>query len=441
MAKKILVLGAGLVAGPLVRYLLDQPDYEVKVADIFLEKAEKLVGSQPHGKALVFDSRNDAQLEREIPDADLVVSLLPAAFHPKIAELCLRFRKNMVTASYVSPQIQAMAEKAKRAGITILNEIGLDPGIDHMEAMRIIDKLKAKGSIIKSFRSYCGGLPAPEACDNPWNYKFSWSPLGVLKASKSPAVFLENSKTREISSEKLFDSCTCIYIEGLGEFEGYPNRNSLPYIQLYGIDSVEIMLRGTLRYPGWCQTMQYIKKLDLLSEDMIYLKGKTYGDFMRILHKISEDQEVCKYISSYLKLPSDSDVIHRMEWLGLWNEDVIPIEKGTALEVLGNRMYERMSYQPGERDMIILQHEFVSIDQDGNTEKIISSLVDYGIPYEDSSMARTVGLPAAIGAKLILNGKINEKGVIIPVKKEFYDPILKELEHQGISFTTKQVLP
>lgn len=441
MSKKILVLGAGLVAGPLVRYLLDQPDYEVKVADIFLEKAEKLVGSHPHGKALVFDSRNDTQLEREIPDADLIVSLLPTAFHPKIAELCLRFRKNMVTASYVSPKIKAMDEKAKRAGITILNEIGLDPGIDHMEAMRIIDKLKAKGSIIKSFRSYCGGLPASEACDNPWNYKFSWSPLGVLKASKSPAVFLENSKIREISSEKLFDSCTYIYIEGLGEFEGYPNRNSLPYIQLYEIESVETMLRGTLRYTGWCQTMQYIKKLDLLSEDMIYLKGKTYEDLMRTLHKIPEDQEVNKYISSYLKLPSDSDVIHRMEWLGLWNEDIIPIEKGTALEVLGNRMYERMAYQPGERDMIILQHEFVSLDQDGNTEKIISSLVDYGIPYKDSSMARTVGLPAAIGAKLILNGEINEKGVIIPVKKEFYDPILKELEHQGISFSTKQVSP
>jgi len=441
MSKKILVLGAGLVAGPLVRYLLDQPDYEVRVADIILKKAEKLVGSHPRGRAQVFDSRNDIQLEKEIPEVELVVSLLPADFHPKIAELCLRFRKNMVTASYVNPQIQALDEAAKQAGITILNEIGLDPGIDHMEAMRIIDKLKTKGSIIKSFRSYCGGLPAPEACDNPWKYKFSWSPLGVLKASKSPAVFLEDSITIEIPSETLFDSYTNIYIEGLGDFEGYPNRNSLPYIQLYGINSVETMLRGTLRYPGWCQTMHYIKKLDLLSEDMILLNGKTYEGFMRTLLRIPESQEVSEYISSFLKLNPDSEVLHRMEWLGLWNDDIIIKEKGTALEVLSERMYERMSYHPGERDMIILQHEFVSTDQDGKTEKIISSLVDYGIPFKDSSMARTVGLPAAIGAKLILDGAIKGKGVIIPVNKELYDPILKELELQGISFITKQVLP
>jgi saccharopine dehydrogenase (NADP+, L-glutamate forming)/spermidine synthase len=441
MSKKILVLGAGLVAGPLVKYLLDQPDYEVKVADIILEKAEKLAGSHPRGQALVFDSRNEAQLEREIQGVELVVSLLPATFHPKIAELCLRNRKNMVTASYVNPQIQAMDGEAKQAGIIILNEIGLDPGIDHMEAMRIIDKLKTKGSIIKSFRSYCGGLPAPEACDNPWNYKFSWSPSGVLRASKSPAVFLEDSKNIEVSSNKLFDSCTNIYIEGLGDFEGYPNRNSLPYIQLYGIDSVQTMFRGTLRYPGWCQTMPYIKKLNLLSEDLIHFQGKTYEGFMRTLLRIPENQEVSKYIASILKLDSDSEVMHRLEWLGLWNEDVITIEKGTALEVLSERMYERMSYRPGERDMIILQHEFVSTDQDGNIEKIISSLVDYGIPFKDTSMARTVGLPAAIGVKLIVDGKIKEKGVTIPVKKELYDPILKELERQGISFTTKQVLP
>ncbi|MBN2245250.1 MAG: saccharopine dehydrogenase NADP-binding domain-containing protein [Candidatus Aminicenantes bacterium] len=439
MSNKILVLGAGLVAGPLVKYLLDQPDFEVIVADIIAEKAESLIGSHSRGESLVLDSRNDANLEKAVPVVDLVVSLLPFTFHPKVAGLCLRHKKNMVTASYVNPQIQAMDKDARQAGITILNEVGLDPGIDHMEAMRIIDKLKADEVKIKSFRSFCGGLPAPEACDNPWNYKFSWSPLGVLHASKSAAVYLERSKIFEISSDDLFDSCREIKIEGLGVFEGYPNRNSLPYIKLYGIDSVETMLRGTLRYPGWCQTMKYVIRLGLLDEEIRDFSGMTYEGLMRALLKIPESQEVKEFMSTFLEIPLDSEILHKLEWLGLWNDDVIPIKRGTAMEVLSDRMYARMSYRSGERDMIVLQHEFIYSRQDGRQEKIISSLVDYGIPDQDSSMARTVGLPAAIGTRLILEGKVKEKGVIIPVKQELYGPILKELENQGISFVTKQI--
>ncbi len=439
MSKKILVLGAGLVAGPLVKYLLDQPDFEVIVADIIAEKAGNMIGSHPKGRSLVLDSRNDANLENAVKEVDLVVSLLPFTFHPKVASLCLRYKKNMVTASYVNPQIQAMDKEAKQAGITILNEVGLDPGIDHMEAMRIIDKLKADRAKIISFRSFCGGLPAPEDCDNPWNYKFSWSPLGVLHASKSPAVYLERSKPVEVSSDRLFDSCREIRIEGLGVFEGYPNRNSLPYIDLYGIDSVETMLRGTLRYPGWCQTMKYVIKLGLLDEEVRDFKGMTYEDFMRLLLKIPEGQEVNEYISSFLGVPLDSEILRKLEWLGLWDDDVISIERGTAMEVISDRMYARMFYRSRERDMIVLQHEFIYRKQDGSQEKIISSLVDYGIPGKDSSMARTVGLPAAIGTRLILNGKVKEKGVIIPVREELYGPILKELENQGISFVTKQI--
>jgi saccharopine dehydrogenase (NADP+, L-glutamate forming)/spermidine synthase len=432
--KTVLILGAGLVARPLVRYLLDQPDLRIEVASRTVSKAEKLVENHPRGAAKELNLKNEEGLKDEVSKADLVISMVPYGFHPKVAEYCIAFKKHMVTTSYVSEAMKKLDEGAKKAGIIILNEVGLDPGIDHMEAMRIIHEIEEKKGEVAGFTSYCGGLPAPEANTNPYGYKFSWSPIGVLLAGKNSAQYLKDGKEVFIPSEILFDSYIIINIKGLGDFEAYPNRNSLPYIELYGISKAKTMLRGTLRNIGWCQTMKKMIELGLLDQTEKDWTGFTYQSFLRVLLNNPAEKDLKKALAARLKIDPNSDIIKRIEWLGLLSEEKLPLEKGSALDVLAARMIEKLSFAEGERDMIILQHEFVASYPKGKKEKITSTLIDYGIPYGDSAMSRTVGLPAAIGTKLILEGKIKEKGVHIPVRPEIYKPILKELKGLGIEF-------
>jgi len=436
--KKVLILGAGLVAKPLVRYLLDQPDIEVEVASRTVSKAIKLIDNHPQGKAKELNLKNEEGLRDEVAHADLVISLVPYAFHPKVAKYCIDFQKHMVTTSYVSEIMQNLDAEAKRADILILNEVGLDPGIDHMEAMRIIHEINKKDGQVTSFTSYCGGLPAPEANTNPFGYKFSWSPIGVLLAGKNSAQYYKDGQQVFIPSENLFDDYKIIHIEGLGDFEGYPNRNSLPYIDLYNIGSTQTMLRGTLRNLGWCPTMKKIVEVGLLDEEVRDLSGMTYAGFLGDLLDAPGEEDLKKSLAAKLEMEEDADVIQNLEWLGLLDERPLPIEKGSSLDILGALMLEKLQYEEGERDMIVLEHTFEASYPDQKKEKITSTLIDYGIPGGDSSMARTVGLPAAIGTKLILEGKIKERGVHIPVKPAIYLPILQELKEKGIAFTEKR---
>ena len=436
--KKVLILGAGLVARPLVRYLLDQPDFKVEVASRTVSKAVKLIDNHPDGEARELNLKDEESLKKEIADADIIISMVPYSFHPKVAKYCIDYNKHMVTTSYVSEVMQNLNDEAKKAGILILNEVGLDPGIDHMEAMRIIHDVEEKGGEILSFTSYCGGLPAPEANTNPFGYKFSWSPVGVLLAGKNSAQYLKDGQQIFIPSEDLFKNYTLINIEGLGEFEGYPNRNSLPYIQLYGIQSSGTMLRGTLRNKGWCSTMKNMVDLGLLDEEEKEWEGFTFKDFMRHLMSSPAEEDIRKAMSSRLGIEEDSEVIKRLEWLGLFSDDHLPISKGTAMDILGAKMLEKLQYEEGERDMIILQHEFIAAYPEGKKERITSTLIDFGIPDGDSSMARTVGLPAAIGTRLILEGKMEQVGVHIPIIPEIYVPILQELKEMGIAFKEKR---
>lgn len=431
---RILILGAGLVARPLVRYLLDQPDFEVEVASRTVSKAVKLISGHPRGEAKELNLKNEEGLRAEIRGADLVISMVPYAFHPKVAKYCIDYKKPMVTTSYVSEVMRNLDGEARRAGIIILNEVGLDPGIDHMEAMRIIHQVEEKGGEISSFTSYCGGLPAPEANTNPFGYKFSWSPIGVLLAGKNSARFLKDGQEIFIAPENLFASYEIVPIEGLGEFEGYPNRDSLPYIDLYGIHSTKTMLRGTLRNKGWCATMKKIGELGLLDEREQEWSGMTFKHFLRALMNEPEEVNLRQALSSHLHIEEDSDIIQRLEWLGLLGEEPLPMEKGSPLQILAAKMTEKLRYEEGERDMIILQHTFIASYPDGQKEKITSTLVDFGIPGGDSSMARTVGLPAAISSRLILEGKVKRSGIQIPVLPEIYEPILEELKELGIAF-------
>lgn len=434
---KVLILGAGLVAGPLVRYLLDH-GYEVEVASRTVSKAVRLVDNHPNGTPKELNLKNEDALKQEVAGADVVISMVPYAFHTKVAKFCIHFGKHMVTTSYVSDAMGELDGEARRAGILILNEMGLDPGIDHMEAMRIIHEVEDAEGEITSFTSYCGGLPAPEANTNPFGYKFSWSPIGVLLAGKNPAEFRKEGKDVYIPPEDLFANYVKVDIEGLGEFEGYPNRNSLPYIDLYGIRSSRNVLRGTLRNPGWCPTMKKIVDLGLLEKEEADWTGFSYRSFMRKLMNNPAEEDLRKALAQHLKIETTSEVLDRLEWLGLFEDRPLSKTMASPLDILGERMLEKLQYSEGERDMIILQHTFEAKYPDEREEKIMSTLIDYGIPHGDSSMARTVGLPAAIGTRLILEGKINLTGVHIPVLHEIYRPVLEELKGTGIKFKEKR---
>ncbi len=436
--KKVLILGAGLVARPLVRYLLDQPDFQVEVASRTVSKAEKLIEGHPRGVAKELDLKSDEALKNEIARADIAISLVPYAFHPKVAELCIARQIPMVTTSYVSDAMKKLDGAAKKAGVLILNELGLDPGIDHMEAMRIIDEIHDRGGKLKSFVSFCGGLPAPEANTNPFGYKFSWSPVGVLLAGKNSAEYLMDGKKVLIPADKLFESYELRTIEGLGVFEGYPNRNSVQYAKLYGVPETKTILRGTLRNLGWCETIRTMVRLGVLDPEEKDRTGMTFAGLLRKLLG-TRSRDLRKVVSERLGLHPGLAIFRRLEWLGLFGEDPLPVPKASALDNLGARMIDKLSYADGERDMVILQHEFIAAYPGNRREKIISTLVDYGIPHGDSSMARTVGLPAAIGTRMILEGKIKETGVHIPVLPDIYKPIQEELGNLGIAFKEKRL--
>lgn len=436
--KKVLVLGAGMVSRPLVRYLLNQPDVYVKMASRTVSKAEKIINAHPKGDAVSLNVNDDMSLEKLVSDADIVVSLLPYMYHVKVAERCINYGKHMVTTSYVSDAMRALDKKAREGEVIILNEIGLDPGIDHMSAMKIIHTIHDRGGKVKSFSSYCGALPAPEASNNPFGYKFSWSPKGVLLASKNAAKYLKNGKEVHILGGELFEHYTIKTIEGVGHFENYPNRNSIPYIDMYGIPETETIYRGTLRNIGWCETMKKIADLGYLDEtERDDLEGLTFKEFLRKLIKSTKGNDLKKDFAKYLGIDTYSAVMKRLEWLGLFSNKPLPKDKKSPLDILNNKMLEKLKFESEERDMIVLHHEFIVEYPQHDREHITSTLVEYGVPHEDFAVARTVGLPAAIAVKMILEEKIVVRGVHIPVIPEIYNPVLHELEQMGITFKEK----
>lgn len=429
---KVLVFGAGLVAKPLVRYLLDR-GFQVTVASRTVSKAQDLVRGYANGQALAFDVTKEVdRLDDLVRGADLAVSLLPYIYHVQVAEACLRHRCHLVTTSYVKDEMRALDAAAKEVGVILLNEIGLDPGIDHMSAMRVIHRVHAAGGKIRSFRSYCGGLPAPDANDNPLGYKFSWSPRGVVLAGRNDARYKENGRVVDVPNARLFATHYVMWVEGLGDLEAYPNRDSLPYIDIYGIPEAETMYRGTLRNLGWCDVMQKLNELGYFSlEEQPDLPGKTFRQVMADLIGKPKTADLKADLVAYLNVSPNSGVMMALEWLGLL-DDVPVSPRTTLLDVLADQMLAKMPYREGERDMIVLVHEFVAAYPD-REEQITATLLDFGIPNGDTAMARTVGLPAAIASRLILEGKIQLTGVHIPVLPEIYEPVLDELADLGIA--------
>jgi saccharopine dehydrogenase (NADP+, L-glutamate forming) len=430
MAGEILVLGAGMVARPLVDYVLGRTDFGLKIASRTVSKAEALVGGRERGACRPLNVDDDGALAADVCDADLVISLVPYTYHVRIAEACLAHGKPLITTSYVSDGMRALDGRARDAGLLFLNEIGLDPGIDHMSAMRVIHAAAGEGGRVTSFRSYCGGLPAPEANTNPWGYKFSWSPEAVILASRNAARYLEDGRVVDVPGPELFADCRVVDVPGAGEFERYPNRDSLPYVETYGLEGVATMFRGTLRNQGWCATWLALSRLGFLDDRPRELGGATYAQFTaRVLGTSAEN--VRSEFAARAGVGEYDDIVKRLAWLGFFSAEAVPCDEAAPMDVLAQRLQEKCPYEEGERDMIALHHEFF-VAYGGRREFVTSTLVDYGVPGGDSAMARTVSLPAAIAARLMLEGKIEISGVHIPVVPEIYEPVLDELEALGI---------
>ncbi|TFF87028.1 saccharopine dehydrogenase [Candidatus Thorarchaeota archaeon] len=436
--KQVLCLGAGLVARPYVQYLSDN-DYHVTVASRTKSKAERLIHGCANAKAVRFDiTKDDDLLEKLVSDADLICSLLPYTFHVKAAKVAIHYGKHFCTTSYISDEMRNLDTPAKEAGVLLLNECGVDPGIDHMSAMKIIDDAHRNDGKIISFTSFTGGLPAPDANDNPFGYKLSWSPRGVLLAGRNDAHFLRDGREVTIPGKELFDNYEIMEVPGLGKFEGYPNRDSMSYIQIYDIPETQTMLRGTYRNQGWCGTLKKIADLGLLSLEEESFEGLTYSQMLRNTIGANEGNTRA-LVARQIGVDLDNPILDRLEWLGLFSDINIPEGLNTKLDALCHLFEEKMQYAPGERDMIVMRHEFI-IQYPDKKEKVTSTLIDYGIPDGDSSMSRTVALPVAIASRMILEGKIEITGVHRPILPEIYEPILDELERLGIEFEERRTV-
>ncbi len=428
--KNVLVLGTGLVSPPLIRFLLGLENVFVTAADVDPERARPLLEHHPRGRLQKLDVRDRRRLDELVADSNLVISLLPPPLHPVVAEHCLDHRVHLITTSYVGDAMRRLHERALQRNVLLLNEIGLDPGLDHMSAVRIIDEARRRGGHVVAFTSFCGGLPAPEASDNPFGYKFSWNPRGVLTAMRNTARYLFDGGTVTIPPDDLVKHCRAEVIDDT-IYEVYPNRDSLIYQELYGLSDAHTLIRGTLRRPGWCATIAALAALGLLSEEQVP-PADSWHALLAVLAGKAGGSFTAQEAAARLGLPPEDPVIQRLEWLGLFSNAPLPAA-ATLLELLTRQMQNRMSYQDGERDMVILQHRF-EIDYGERREVLQSRLVLCGEPHGDSAMAKTVALPAAFAAMLLLDGRIRSRGVCIPVSAEFYEPILPLLAERGIVF-------
>jgi len=441
--KKILVIGAGRSAVTLIKYLLDNSsanNWLVTVADFSIELAENAVGNHNNGKAIFFNVTDEKQRESEIENADIVISMLPASLHITVAKDCVRLGKNLVTASYVSAEITELDEAAKQAGILLLNEIGLDPGIDHMSAMQVIDEIKENGGELTSFKSFCGGLVHPDYDNNPWNYKFTWNPRNVVLAGQGTAQYIENGDYKYIPYTSLFERTEHMEVLDAGEFEGYANRDSLSYRKSYGLDDIPTLFRGTLRRKGYSEAWNVFVQLGM-TDDTYKLENSasiTNREFINMFLPFNDALTVEEKLCKQFSLTTDSVIFQKIAWLNAFSENKVGIENASPAQILQAICEKKWTLGSEDKDMIVMQHQFEYV-QNGEQKKLNSSLLVFGDDPRYTSMAKTVGLPVAIATKLILSGAIKSTGVKIPTTKDIYVPVLKELEENGINFVEELV--
>ncbi|HEX7412535.1 MAG TPA: saccharopine dehydrogenase C-terminal domain-containing protein [Bacteroidia bacterium] len=437
--KNILVIGAGRSTHSLIGYLLNNAaatNWQVTVADMSLDLAKSKTGSHPHAKAIQLDIDNKEQRLTEIKKADFVISMLPASMHLAVIKDCVAAGKHVATASYVSPEMMALDDEAKKKNILLLNECGLDPGIDHASAMKVIDEIQAQSGKITSFKSYCGGLVAPESNDNPWGYKFSWNPRNVVVAGQATAQYLENGEIKYIPYNRIFTQTDTVEVEG-SKYDAYANRDSLSYIHPYKLATAKTILRGTLRQTGYCKAWNVFVKLGL-TDDTFTIKDTNTKTYTQLLQSFFPNKagSVKQNLISFMGSEADTEAIAMIEWLGFFDNVKIELTQGTPAQLLQHLLEKKWLLKPHDKDLVVMQHQF-EIDNSKNAKlpkKIISSLVVIGTDQHHTAMAKTVGLPLGVCVKNFLMGKFKLTGVQIPIHKEIYEPMLKELEQHGICF-------
>ncbi|HEY6505969.1 MAG TPA: saccharopine dehydrogenase C-terminal domain-containing protein [Chitinophagaceae bacterium] len=500
--KQILLFGAGKSATVLIDYLLAnaaEGNWKLIVADADKELAESKIGNSPFGTVASFDITNEEKRSEYVSAADIVISMLPPTLHFLVAKSCVKFSKHLLTASYVDDQIKSLSEEVAEKGILFLCEMGLDPGIDHMSAMKIIDEIHAKGGKITSFKSHCGGLVAPESDDNPWHYKISWNPRNIILAGKAGAHYKEKGEEIRLKYEELFAADRAVDIPGIGLLGWYPNRDSLSYTSLYGLEDAATFIRTTLRHPDFMYGWKNVVELNLTNEELQYetddrtlasvfkehMDRNNFGDWLqhKMTERFKETQEMLTNLTKLMEAEQEAEeegenipksflsaddkgnleemeiediktkaaafVAHKMHeanltlkqliFLGLDDQDIL-VNKGlcSAADILQFAVEKKLSLQPHDKDMIVMLHEFeYELDPStgsGQKSKIKSSLVVKGENSLRTAMAKTVGLPLGIAAKLILSGEVKLTGLHIPTMKEIYKPVLKELESGDIIF-------
>lgn len=441
--QNLLIIGAGRSATALIGYILDaarQHNFFVTIADADLETAQRKIDGHPNGRAIWLDAAKPADRRDVIQRHDVVVSLLPPQMHLEVAQDCITLGKHMVTASYVSKQVLRLGDEARQRALVFMNEIGLDPGIDHMSAMQRIHQIKAAGGKITAFYSYTGGLVAPESDDNPWHYKFSWNPRNVVLAGQGTAQFLENGKLKYIPYRRLFRQYRLADIPGMGEWEVYANRDSLLYREAYGLQDVKTLLRGTIRHRGFCDAWNALVRIGLTDATFPIVDSDqlTYHDLMEAFLGISQHTGSVKdRIAKLIEAEPDGPVMQKLEWLGLFSRRRIPVQNATPALILENLLLEKWALKPNDRDMVIMQHVF-EYELNRRKRKLTSTLVMKGQDSSDTAMSRLVGLPLGIFVKLLMLGKISTTGVNIPIMPEVYEPVMQELESMGVKFTEQE---
>ncbi|MCH8317429.1 MAG: saccharopine dehydrogenase NADP-binding domain-containing protein [Bacteroidetes bacterium] len=441
--KHILVLGAGRSVSTLIQYLLNQSkelDWYVTVGDVSLDLAKAKVNGHQNGKAIRFDVLNEVQREEEIRKADIVISMLPTQFHHLVAQSCIKFAKKLVTASYVSKEIKELDGEAKKKGIIILMEMGVDPGIDHMSAKKVIDRIQNNGGELSVFKSFTGGLVAPGYENNPWGYKFTWNPRNVVLAGNETVKFIRNGRYKYIPTHQIFTRIEKVGFAGYGVFEAYPNRDSLRYRDVYNLQNIHTIFRGTLRKPGFCSAWNLLVKLGLTDDSFVLedSENMTYRELVNTFLVYKTEVRVEQKVSEYLGISEDSDEMQRLKWLGLFEDRKIGLPGVSPAKILQNLLEEKWALEPDDKDMLLMQHQF-EYEIQGKQKKLISSMVTIGDNAINTAMAKTVGLPLGIAVKLILSGQITLTGVQIPTLKEIYEPVLDELAGMGINFVEEEV--
>jgi saccharopine dehydrogenase-like NADP-dependent oxidoreductase len=438
--RNLLIIGAGRSATIFIRYVLEaakEHNFFVTVADADIEQAQRKVAGHPNGRGTWLDASKTNDRRDLIQRHDVVVSLLPPQMHIEVAQDCIQLGKHMVTASYVSKQVFRLGDEVRQRALVFMNELGLDPGIDHMSAMQRIHQIQRKGGKITAFYSYTGGLVAPESDNNPWHYKFSWNPRNVVLAGQGTAQFLENDKLKYIPYRRLFRQYNLVQIPGMGEYEVYANRDSLLYREAYGLQKIKTLFRGTIRHRGFCDAWNCLVRMGMTDATFPIVDSDklTYHDLMEAFLGISQHTGSVKdRMAKLIEVDPESDIMKKLEWLGLFSKRRIKVQNATPALILEQLLLEKWAMAPQDKDMVIMQHVF-EYELNRKKRKLTSTLVMKGDNSESTAMSKLVGLPLGIFVKLLMQGKISTTGVAIPTMPEVYEPIMAELAEHGVSFS------